>query len=139
VRAGRTSRADSCLKHALHLGAFVTLCAISGGYLGLALGAALVAYMSYFVGAFAVSSGMPLLGALAAWVPWSVVRVAAFVALGCVLARPLLVGELFPFGARERRWVLAALVGIVIDLLLKSLLAPAYGRMLAGLLAGGSW
>lgn len=124
-------------EHALHLAGFAVLTWASGGYLGLALGAALVGYMSYFVGSFAASTGAPLLGSILAWVPWSVVRVAAFVALGCILARPLLVRPARPFGRRERAWIGAALVGIVVDLVLKSALAPAYGRFLRGWLAGG--
>ena len=119
-------------QHVLHLGAFAALTWASGGYLGLALGAALVGYMSYFVGSFAASAGSPLAGAVVAWVPWSIVRVAAFVALGCVLARPLLVRRVWPFGAREAAWIGVALAGIAADLALKSALAPAYGVFLRG-------
>ncbi len=124
-------------EHLLHLGGFVVLTAISGGYLGLALGAALVGYMSYFVGSFAASTGAPVLGSLVAWVPWSVVRVLSFVALGVVLARPVLLRRAWPFAARERRWLLIALAGILTDLLVKTLLAPAYGRFLASWLEAG--
>jgi hypothetical protein len=121
-------------EHLLHLAAFAALTAATGGYLGLALGALLTGYMSYFVGAFALSAGRPLLGALLAWVPWSVVRVVAFVALGCVLARPLLRRQGPALGPRERRWIAAALAGIGLDLLIKALAAPAYGRFLRRLL-----
>jgi hypothetical protein len=128
-----TSPARFVPEHLLHLGGFVVLTALSGGYLGLALGAALVGYMSYFVGSFAASASAPVAGALVAWVPWSVIRVLSFVALGVVLARPVLVRRAWPFGARERRWILIALVGILTDILVKTLLAPSYGRFL------GSW
>jgi hypothetical protein len=124
-------------EHLLHLGAFALLTYLSGGYLGLALGALLVGYMSYFVGAFALSAGAPVAGALVAWVPWSVVRVAAFVALGCVLARPLLIRRAWPFGRREATWVLLASAGIALDLALKTLLAPGYGEWLRSWLAAG--
>ena len=53
-------------EHLLHLGVFLLLTWASGGYLGLVLGAALVAYMSYFVGSYAVASGHPFLGS---WPP----------------------------------------------------------------------
>ncbi len=121
-------------EHLLHLGLFVLLTYATGGYLGLALGAALVGYMSYFVGSFAASTGAPIAAALAAWVPWSVVRVLAFVALGSVLARPLLVRERWGMGDREWRWMGWAAIGIAIDLACKSLFAPAYGRFLRELL-----
>lgn len=121
-------------QHLFHLALFVLLSWVSAGYLGLALGAGLVAYMSYFVGSFALASGLPIAGALAAWVPWSIVRLVAFVAIGTICARPLLVRRLMPLGRREWRWLAAALVGIGLDLVGKALLAPTYGLFLRDLL-----
>ncbi len=86
--------------------------------------------MSYFVGSYAAASGHPFLGSLAAWVPWSVVRVCAFVLLGSLFARPLLVRRVWPFGEREYRFMALAFSGILADLVIKSLAAPAYGRFL---------
>lgn len=122
--------------HLLHLGLFVALAWATGGYLALALGAALTGYMSYFVGSFALAVGSPWLGSLAAWVPWSVVRVLAFVALGCILARPLLIRRAWPFGRREARWALAAVAGLVLDVAVKTAIAPSYGLFLRAWLAG---
>ena len=122
-------------QHLLHLALFVVLTWMSGGYLGLVMGAALVGYMSYVVGSYAAASGQPLLGSLVAWVPWSVVRVAAFVLLGALFARPLLARRVWPFGRPEVRLLLLALAGILTDLLIKALCAPGYGlflRRLAG-------
>jgi hypothetical protein len=122
-------------QHLLHLAAFVVLTWLSGGYLGLVLGAALVAYMSYFVGSYAAASGHPFVGSLAAWVPWSVVRVCAFVLLGSLFARPLLARRAWPFERWEVRLMLLALSGILADILIKSFFAPGYGlflRRLAG-------
>ena len=114
-------------EHLLHLGVFLLLTWLTGGYLGLSLGAALMAYMSYFVGSYAVASGEPFLGSIVAWVPWSVVRVMAFVLLGSLFARPLLVRRVWPFERLEYRLMALALTGILADLLMKSLLAPSYG------------
>lgn len=122
--------------HLLHLSLFALLTYVSAGYLGLVLGAALTGYMSYFVGAYAAASNHPLLGSLVAWVPWSVIRVAAFVLLGALLARPLLLRRLWPFERKEARLFALAAAGIAADLLLKTLVAPAYGRALRSL-AGG--
>jgi len=122
--------------HLLHLSLFALLTYVSAGYLGLVLGAALTGYMSYFVGAYAAASHHPLLGSLVAWVPWSVIRVAAFVLLGALLARPLLVRRLWPFERKEARLFAFVAAGIAADLLLKTLAAPAYGRALRSL-AGG--
>jgi hypothetical protein len=123
-------------EHALHLVAFVVLCWLSASYLGLVLGAMLTAYMSYFVGSYAAAAQLPLLGSIAAWVPWSVVRVAAFVLLGVLFARPLLVRRVWPFERRELRLIGLALLGIAVDVTMKVLLAPWYGEMLRGLAEG---
>lgn len=116
--------------HLLHLGLFLLLTWASAGYLGLVLGAALVGYMSYFVGAYAVASAHPLLGAIAAWVPWSVIRIFAFVLLGCVFARPLLVRRVWPFERLELQLLGLVASGILADILMKGLLAPRYGLFL---------
>ncbi|HEX3556911.1 MAG TPA: hypothetical protein VIA62_27110 [Thermoanaerobaculia bacterium] len=125
-------------QHLLHLAIFLVLTWTTAGYLGLALGAGLVAYMSYFVGSYAMASGHPFLGALAAWVPWSVLRVCAFVLLGSVFSRPLLVRRVWPFEREEYRLMGLAFSGIVADLLIKAAFAPGYGiflrRMAASLL-----
>jgi hypothetical protein len=113
-----------------HLGLFLVLTWASAGYLGLALGAGLVGYMSYFVGCFAVASGHPVLGAAAAWVPWSVLRVFAFVLLGAVFSRPLLVRRPWPFTRREYRLMALAAAGLAADVAVKAALAPTYGLWL---------
>ena len=117
-------------QHLLHLSVFLLLTWASGGYLGLVLGAFLVAYMSYFVGSFAAASGHPFLGSVAAWVPWSVLRVCAFVLLGTLFSRPLLVRRVWPFARREYRLMALAASGILADILIKALCAPAYGVFL---------
>jgi hypothetical protein len=117
-------------EHLLHLAVFVMLCWMSGGYVGLVLGAILTAYMSYFVGSFAAASGHPFLGSLAAWVPWSVVRVCAFVLFGAVFARPLLVRRAWPFERPEFRLMAVAAAGILTDIVMKILIARPYGLFL---------
>ena len=117
-------------EHLLHLAAFVLLTWASGGYLGLVLGALLTAYMSYFVGSYAAASGHPVLGSFAAWVPWSVIRVCAFVLFGAVFARPLLVRKAWPFERLEYRLMALAMAGIAADILIKILVARPYGLFL---------
>jgi hypothetical protein len=116
--------------HLEHLGLFLLLTWASGGYLGLAMGAALVGWMSYFVGSFAVASGHPVLGAVAAWVPWSVLRVFAYVLLGALFARPLLLRQPWPFGRKEARLMALAAAGLAADVAVKLALAPSYGLWL---------
>lgn len=121
-------------EHLLHLGAFVVLTLLSGGYLGLVLGAFLTAYMSFFVGSLAVQSSRPVVAALAAWVPWSVIRVMSFVLLGVLLARPLLLRRRWPYGRREAWLFAVGFAGIAADIALKTALAPRWGLLLRGLL-----
>jgi hypothetical protein len=117
-------------QHLLHLGVFLLLTWASGGYLGLVLGAFLVAYMSYFVGSYAAASGHPVVGAVLAWVPWSVVRVCAFVLLGALFSRPLLARRVWPFERWEIRLITLAFAGLLVDILVKSFFAPSYGLFL---------
>jgi hypothetical protein len=121
-------------EHLLHLGVFILVTWVSGCCLGLVLGAILTAYMSYFVGSYAAASGHPLLGSIAAWVPWSVIRVCAFVLFGAVFARPLLVRRAWPFDRiedrREYRLMALAAAGIAADLLIKTFFARPYGLFL---------
>jgi hypothetical protein len=122
--------------HLTHLALFLLLTWASAGYLGLVLGAVLTAYMSYFVGSFAAASSQPLLGSFAAWVPWSVLRVMAFVLLGALFSRPLLVRRAWPFERLEYRLMALAASGILADLLIKALFAPRYGLFLREMVAG---
>jgi hypothetical protein len=124
--------------HLLHFAVFLVLTWVSGGYLGLVLGAFLVAYMSYFVGSYAVASGHPLLGSVTAWVPWSVLRVLAFVLFGALFSRPLLVRRIWPFEGDDYRLMGIAASGIVADLILKALSAPSYGLFLRHLVREGA-
>ncbi len=121
-------------QHALHLAAFVALVLVSRGYLGLVLGALLLAYMNYFVASFAAASGQPWLGVLQAWFPWSVARVLAFIALGVVLSVRPRTTAATPAG---RRLLALAAIGLLTDLLLKAWLAPAWGLWLRSLAAPG--
>lgn len=116
--------------HASHFAIFLVLTWLSGGYLGLVLGAVLMGYMSYFVGSYAVESGQPLLGCVAAWVPWSVLRVLAYVLFGTLFARPLLVRRLWPFEREELKIMALAASGLVADVLIKAFFAPGYGVFL---------
>jgi hypothetical protein len=123
-------------QHLLHLCLFVILTWASGGYLGLVFGALLVAYMSFFVGSYAAASGHPLAGSFLAWVPWSVARVCAFVLLGALFSRPLMVRRAWPFERWETRLMILALAGLATDILVKAFFAPSYGLFLRQMAAG---
>ncbi len=116
--------------HLSHFAIFLVLTWVSGGYLGLVLGAILTGYMSYFVGSYAAASGHPLLGSLASWVPWSVIRVMAFVLFGALFSRPLLVRQGLAFRTARVPVMVLAASGILADILIKAFLAPSYGLFL---------
>jgi hypothetical protein len=60
----------------------------------------------------------------------------AFVLLGALFSRPLLVRRAWPFARAERLLLLLAVSGIVADLTMKTLLAPSYGLFLRQLAQG---
>ena len=122
-------------EHALHFGLFALLSAVTGGYLGLALGAALLAYMNYFVASAMSASAHPFEVLTTAWFPWSVSRVLAFIAFGVLLARPILKGLRWPYERRHTFWFVLAAAGLVLDVLLKIAFAPAFQQRLHELVA----
>ena len=118
--------------HLAHAGVFCVLAIATGATLAMALGAALMNYMSYYVGALGAASAQPWLAMMLAWVPWAVIRVASFVTLGVVLGGPLLGRVLgFPFRlAAHRRWIALAAAGLALDIVLKWTLAPVWREMI---------
>jgi hypothetical protein len=119
-------------QHALHAVIFCALALATGSLAAMPMGAALMNYMAFYVGALAASSAHPLRFVVLAWVPWSLVRVASFVTLGVVLAGPVL-GRLvgFPYTlANQRRWIGVALAGLAADVVLKWALAHVWRDMI---------
>lgn len=110
-------------RHLLHAALFAAATVATGGYLGLVFASVLFGWMGAYAGGLAGASGTPLLAAALAWHPWAVVRVAAYLALGVALAEPLVRLGL-PRPAGWRRWLLAGLAGLAVDIVLKALLAP---------------
>jgi hypothetical protein len=118
--------------HALHAVIFSALALATGSLAAMPMGAALMNYMAYYVGALAAASAHPLRAAALAWVPWSLVRIAGFVTLGVVLAGPVL-GRLFGFPyalGSQRRWIAVALAALAVDVALKWALAHAWREMI---------
>lgn len=136
IRTGQGSEGSPRLFLPLHLrdlGAFVALSLATAGGLSIFMGALLMNYMSFYVASLA-RAGAPL-GAvvLLGWQPYALCRVAAFCALGAVLAEPLL-SKLWPYPyaglASARRYFLWAGAGILADWVIKAAVAPAWGLWL---------
>ena len=119
-------------QHLLHAAAFSLLAIATGAVLAMPLGAFLMNYMAYYVGALAAASVHPWTAIVLAWVPWAVVRVMSFVTIGVVLAGPVL-GRMarFPYRlADHRRWLVLAACGLLADIVLKWALAPWWRHLL---------
>jgi hypothetical protein len=129
VRTGAGAEGDIRIffpQHLTHAVLFCVLALATGAALAMPLGAALMNYMAYSVGALAAASAHPWLAIVLAWVPWAVVRVASFVTLGVVLAGPVLARALrfsFRLGGHAR-WLALAGAGLARDIVLTWLLAP---------------
>jgi hypothetical protein len=152
IRTGTGRESDPAqflLQHALHLGVFAVLAWISGGLFGVALGAMLIAYMSYYVGALAAAGGASGVAFLLGWPPWAILRVVAYAILGTALSAPALYavvrrwprsqlhrpaeGAGLPgtaWGGPWKSWYVAALVLLLADAALKALLAPRWALLL---------
>jgi hypothetical protein len=134
IRTGHGSEGDPrqfLPLHAVHFLLFAAGALVSGGLLGLVLGSVLMGYMSHYVGSVALLSPRPVLAVLAAWHPWSVIRVIGFVACGVALSLPLLERRL---GAVHRPLLLIGLGLIVLDAALKAVLAEPWRRLLLSLI-----
>jgi hypothetical protein len=119
-------------QHAIHLVVFVLLSLASGSLLSLLMGAALMNYMSYYVGSLIGISQVPSVPVLAGWPPWAILRVASFIVLGVILAGPALKRIAgVPFHREGKRvWLILAGGGLALDALLKFLLASHWSALL---------
>jgi hypothetical protein len=119
-------------QHLGHAAVFCVLAFATGGLLALTLGAYLMNYMAYYVGALGAASTHPLKAMLLAWVPWALIRIASFVTLGVILAGPLLRRILgFEYRLRaQRTWIVLAAAGLAVDIVLKWALAPLWRDMI---------
>jgi hypothetical protein len=119
-------------QHLAHASVFCALALATGALLALPLGAMLMNYMSYYVGALGAASAHPWKAMALAWVPWALVRIGGFVTLGVVLGGPVL-GGIFRFEYRLRsqiHWIVWAGAALLADVLLKWALAPSWREMI---------
>jgi Ni,Fe-hydrogenase I cytochrome b subunit len=115
-----------------HAALFSALALATGGVVAMPMGAVLMNYMGHYVGTLAAMSRHPAPLLLLGWHPWAVIRVISFVVLGVVLSVPLL-SRLFRFRvdrSAARRLAAWAGCGLLADIVLKTLLAPAWQRLL---------
>lgn len=122
-------------QHFLHFLIFFGLSLLTASILSLLMGAVLMNYMSFYVGNLISISHDSFLAALMGWHPWAVLRVISFVVLGVILGEPMvciLTGRNFEL-TESKRLLWIALAGLVVDIVLKALLAPWWGQKLRSL------
>jgi len=119
-------------QHARDAAIFAVLALATGGALAMPMGAALMNYMGHYVGTLAAASRHPAQTMVLAWHPWAVIRVISFVAIGVVLSVPVLsrIAKFRVDWNAARPLLMWAGTGLVLDVLLKTLLAPAWQRLL---------
>jgi hypothetical protein len=132
--AGRESQPSEFLvQHAAHAAIFCGLSLASASILSMPMGAVLMNYMGHYVGALAAKAASPWAIVLLAWHPWALVRVASFVTLGVILAQPLAsyaARRPIRFAPSSRRLMFLAFAGLVLDVVLKWMLAPVWQPLL---------
>jgi hypothetical protein len=131
-RGAESSPSRFVPQHARDAAIFSALALATGGVLAMPMGAALMNYMGHYVGTLAAAGRHPVLAMLLGWHPWSVIRIVSFVVLGVVLSAPLL-SRVFDFRVdwmAARPLLIGACAGLVADVVLKTLFAPAWQRLL---------
>lgn len=124
--------------HARHFAAFVVGSIVSGGFVGLCFGALLLNYMNFYVASFAAAAAAPIGAYAMGWPIWAVVRVVGFVLAGAALTH-LFYAKLLRRGrfssAAFRRYFGASLALVVLDVVLKTLLAEPWRKLLTRVLS----
>ncbi len=116
-----------------HAVLFSTLALVTGGALAMPMGAVLMNYMGHYVGTLAAIGRRPLWLMILGWHPWAVIRIISFVVIGVVLSQPLIVGRT-RINRESARVLMYAAGGLVADIVLKTLLAPTWQRVLVRML-----
>jgi hypothetical protein len=137
IRTGIGAESDPARfipQHAVHYALVLGLSFSSAGLAGLLLGTVLLNYMNYYVGSLVHVAASPALASLAGWPPWSILRVAGFIA-GAVAAAHLLLGRVLhraPWSPQFARRTIVTSLGLVLaDIAVKALLAERWRVLLA--------
>jgi hypothetical protein len=118
--------------HLVELAAYLAAALVTANFLSIVMGAVLLNKMNAWVVALLGAARRPWTVRLLGWNVWSVVRVAAYVALGSACAAPLAARFGMPApGSAIEALAWAGGAGVVADLALKLLLSGPCGRALS--------
>lgn len=118
-------------EHVMHFGIFCVLAAATGGAGALLMGAVLLNYMNFYVGALVLEARHPALTLLLGWQPYAILRVVAYILVATVMAEVFLgvtAGKRLQW-RRLRAYAMAGVAGVIVDIMVKSLVAPLWSRM----------
>ena len=139
VRTGQGPEGDITLFLPIHLRHFIVFCAVSlatGGLIGLAMGAVMLGYMNFYVGCLIAASSGSWVTLVFAWPVWSIVRVVGYITAGTALGAVLVDrwGERAEKKKKILLFLLLAVALVVLDIILKWLLAGTYQGLLNSVL-----
>ena len=119
-------------EHVMHFGIFCVLAAATGGAGALLMGAALLNYMNFYVGALVLEASHPALTLILGWQPYAVIRVVAYILVATVLAEVFLgvARRRPPAWRRLKPYAIAGVSGVIVDIMVKSGVAPLWSRAL---------
>lgn len=138
VRTGQGAESEPTVFIPRHLGyaaVFSGTAIATGGALAMPMGAVLMNQMSVYVGAMARASAHPWPSAILGWHPWAVVRISGFVIIGVALSGVLLSRlQKYSYSLHaQRRWLEVGAALLVLDIVLKTVLAPSWSALLKDL------
>lgn len=150
IRTGEGSEGDWRLflpEHARHYAFFLLASTLTAGAAGILFGTVLLNYMSYYVAGLFLADAMgahTLKLALMGWPIWSILRVVGFIA-GAVAATDLTLavlrrgrGRPLPWPGASANVLSLSLALVILDALVKALLAPAWRLALLPIVGAGS-
>ena len=124
--------------HVRHFFIFCLLSLLSGGYLGLMMGAVLLGYMNYYVGSLIAACDGSNVAVFMGWSVWAVLRVIGYIVAGTALGSILVKknGALLEKFKGIRKLLLWALILVVLDVIVKWQLAGYYQSALNRVFGG---
>lgn len=119
-------------QHLLHFSLFCLASFVSLGFLGLLMGSILTNYMNFYVAGLIMHSKNALIPLAIGWPVWSIIRVAGFIIAAIALSELALslIKRKRPDFVIFRKVILVSLALIVLDMILKAVLAPFWQSVL---------
>jgi hypothetical protein len=127
--------------HLLNAGIFTLLSLVTGGFLALLFGAYQMNYMNYYTGMLLLKVAHPTVNdyvtvSLLSWPVYAILRVFGFISIGIAATMPL-TNRMFKKTVDKKaliKYLTVGLILIALDIIVKTLAAPYYQKLLHGLI-----